>query len=83
MQNIPSTSESGPAHSNLEARIETISDRIDGIHGELLRQIEDKLGTLIDQVKSKIGERSGRSLIPSQCTPWRHWKAEACSIIGT
>ena len=42
------------------------------------------LDTLLNELKSKLDDlSSGRSRSQPQCTPWQHWKSEACTIIGT
>ena len=95
--NIQNTSSSGqappPNSTNLEARLESISHRINVIDSAMLREFSTTFGsqdrvemfnTLLEELKSKFDDlRSGRSRIPPQCTSWQHWKSKACTIIGT
>ena len=96
VQHIPSTSTGGqapPPNSDLESRLESISDRVKIIEVTLTNEFsstfgsqnrEDKLDTLLNELKSKLDDlSSGRSRSQPQCTPWQHWKSEACTIIGT
>ena len=92
MQQLRSTSTGGQAPPpNLD--LTSISSQIGAIEGALMNEFsssfgsenrQDKLDTLLSELKSKVDNLySGRSQSPPHCTPWQHWKSEACTIIGT
>ena len=96
VQQIPRTRTGGqapPSNSDFEATLESISNRVHIIEVELTREFsanfgledrEHKLDTLLNELKSEVDNlSSGRSRSQPQCTPWQHWKSEACTIIGT
>ena len=93
IQSINTDGQAPPPNSDSQDRFEPVSRRLKNIEDTFTREFsanfgtanrEDKLDTLIDELKSKIDDlTSGRSQSQPQCTPWQHWKSEACTIIGT
>ena len=93
IQSISTDRQAPPPNSDSQERSGSISHWLNSIENALSREFsenfgsanrEDKLDTLLDELKSKIDDlTSGRSRSQPQCTPWQHWKSEACSVIGT
>ena len=82
-----------PPNSDLEARLESISDQVHVIEVALTREFsahfgfkdrEHKLDTLLNEPKSKLDDLSNSGRSRSQpCVHLGNWKSEAFTIIGT